>query len=372
MAHDARPLYYIANARMPTESAHGVQIAKMCEAFARAGAQVTLLVPRRRNTEAQDVFTAYGVERNFSVEYLPTIDLPLWLPGAFMLQTFVFATAALLRLAREPRLGLVYTRGEQPIFLAPFLPRRFALVWETHIKPAYLGRYARTARRASLLVAATKWYATEIPTLWPIEQKKVLYAPDGVALADFPVRTREVARQALALPDDKKIVLYAGSDLAWKGLYLLREASELLPEDTVTIFVGGSKEKGGVSSRRMFPGVRPYTEIPLWLAAADVLVMTGDPRSPIAREYTSPLKLFEYMAARRPIVATDLPATRDILSEAEAYLAPPDVVSLARTITEALMHPLEAAARARAARALVERYSWDARARGILSAISEV
>lgn len=39
-------LLYLANARLPTEKAHGYQICKMCEAFARTGAEITLMYPQ--------------------------------------------------------------------------------------------------------------------------------------------------------------------------------------------------------------------------------------------------------------------------------------------------------------------------------------
>jgi glycosyltransferase involved in cell wall biosynthesis len=298
------------------------------------------------------------------------LNLPLWLPGAFELRTLSFARAARHFLACEEEAAIVYTRGEMALFLAS-LPARFTLAWETHMLPARPARYQRAAERANAIVAITKHYAAEIPKVWRVKSDKVLYAPDGVSLAPFAhLPSRAEARRTLGLPLEKKIALYAGSDLPWKGLHLLREASELLPEDVLTVFVGTIKEVGAASPRRMFVAPQPYTKIPLWLAAADVLVLTGDPSSETARHYTSPLKLFEYMAAERPVVATDLPATRDILDDTTAYLAEPSASALAQAIEAALTHPEEASARAARARALVERYTWSERARAIAHLIS--
>ena len=63
-------IYYITNARMPTEKAHGYQIAKMCEQFAALGHQVVLAVPRRFNTLKDSIYTYYDIEENFCVEQL--------------------------------------------------------------------------------------------------------------------------------------------------------------------------------------------------------------------------------------------------------------------------------------------------------------
>lgn len=61
---------YLANIRLPTEKAHGVQIMKTCEAFARHGAKITLIVSSRNRTIQQDPFAYYNVKRNFDVRYV--------------------------------------------------------------------------------------------------------------------------------------------------------------------------------------------------------------------------------------------------------------------------------------------------------------
>ena len=68
-------IIYIANARIPTEKAHGVQIMKMCQAFAKIGNKVTLVLPRRRNPIIADPFEYYVVSQSFNIIKLPTIDL---------------------------------------------------------------------------------------------------------------------------------------------------------------------------------------------------------------------------------------------------------------------------------------------------------
>src|SRR3989338_4206680 len=73
-------LLYIANARIPTEKAHGVHIVKMCEALAVAGAEVILILPKRKNAIKQDIFSYYEVKRNFSVDRVPVID---WVDKGF-------------------------------------------------------------------------------------------------------------------------------------------------------------------------------------------------------------------------------------------------------------------------------------------------
>ena len=60
-------LAYVANVRMPTEKAHGYQVAKMCEVFA-FHAEVKLVVPTRRGEIKNDLFEYYNLQKNFKVE----------------------------------------------------------------------------------------------------------------------------------------------------------------------------------------------------------------------------------------------------------------------------------------------------------------
>lgn len=361
-------IYYIANARMQTEMAHGIQIAKMCEAFAVAGNEVTLILPALG--AHPDFFAAYGVKENFHIHYLPVLDLPLRLPGAFALLVLSFAIAVRVWLLKQEGEAVIYTRGETALFIEPLLPRRYALVWETHIKPRNPMRYRRVARRARALIAVTKYYAQEIPPLWGISLAKVLYTPDAVDVDDFlHPEPKAIARKRLGLPLDKKIVLYAGRIDSWKGVDTLLDVSELLPEDMQVVIIGGTEEQiqelRPHYPRVRFLGYRPYAELPDNQNAADVLVLTGNPSSETARFYTSPLKLFTYMASGIPIIAADLPSFRDVLSEREAFFFEPHAAVLAETLLFAIAHPEDAYGRASAARQKVQGFSWAERARVI-------
>ncbi|HEV8666352.1 MAG TPA: hypothetical protein VN665_00695, partial [Candidatus Paceibacterota bacterium] len=62
-------IYYVANARMPTEKAHGIQIAKMCEAFIESGIDLTLVVPSRKTTP-ESVQEFYNLRTPVAVQRL--------------------------------------------------------------------------------------------------------------------------------------------------------------------------------------------------------------------------------------------------------------------------------------------------------------
>lgn len=369
-------VYYVVNARMPTEKAHGTQIAKMCEAFAAAGQKVVLLVPKFKDSNAELVYAAYKVAPSFAVEFVPVIRLPLWIPGAFLLQSAHYAYVA-ARHIRSLQNVLVYTRGETILLLERFLPKYVPVVWETHIRPDRPERYTQAAQRAAAIITVTKYYEREIPTLWNVDSARVFCAPDAVALEDFDhPQTKEESRNRLGLSLQDKIVMYIGRVDGWKGLDMLCEASKLLPSGIQMVVIGG--ESAQVAALQdSYPSVRflgysPYEQLANNQVAADILVLTGNPASEIAQHYTSPLKLFTYMASGVPILAVDLPSYRDVLSEDTAFFSKPTVEDLAHSIEHLLAHQEDAAKRATAAKELVKEYSWHARAVHIVEHLKSV
>ncbi|MSU73604.1 glycosyltransferase, partial [Candidatus Kaiserbacteria bacterium] len=110
----------------------------------------------------------------------------------------------------------------------------------------------------------------------------------------------------------------------------------------------------------------PHAMVPLWQSAADVLVLPNTGTQDISTKYTSPMKLFEYMASGRPIVASDLPSIREVLPEDSGfYCAADNPRELAAAIRKVIDGPDEARLRADRAVDLVRAYAWEARARRI-------
>jgi glycosyltransferase involved in cell wall biosynthesis len=177
-------------------------------------------------------------------------------------------------------------------------------------------------------------------------------------------------------------ISYVGQLYPWKGAGLVVDVAARVPEARVVI-VGGQTnwtqddpdiaalgERAhalGVAERVELRGHVPYDRVPEALASASVALLPL-PDEPVARLFTSPLKLFDYMAAGVPIVASDLPALREVLRhEQNALLAAPgDPDAFAAAVRRLLAEPALAERLGRQARADVEGYSWDARARALL------
>ena len=179
--------------------------------------------------------------------------------------------------------------------------------------------------------------------------------------------TVQQLRERLGLPESARVVLYSGTFESYQGLPELVAAIPAVRArvpGTTFILVGAERANGlvahtGAESLVASGALRivdrqPRAEVAAYLALADVLV------SPRAYGGNLPLKIFDYLAAGRPIVATDIPTHRSVLSEERAVLVPPRTEALAEGIVSVLHDPDRARQLATAARGYAKmHFGWS-------------
>lgn len=381
-------LWYVANARIPGEKAHVCQIFKMCQAFAHQGFDVTLIHPQRVNSwqmlAVSDVWKYYNVERNFDIKQLKSFDSPslgvISHPVRFRLQALSFMCNVKGFMSSKADYGLVYSRDifSTMAILNSSVGSRLAVVFEAHKYPKTFSYWQIKLLRQKLdgLVVLNNWIKNKwIEMGFPAD--KIMVAQDGVDLTDYKEElSKQEARRKSGLPDHERIVFYAGHLYPWKGVYTLASAIQYLPENYRICFLGGTAEdraaligfcqQNKLSNINFLEHVSPG-KVPDYLASADVLVLPNSAKDERSRWLTSPLKLFEYMAAGRPIVAADLPSLREVISDGcEALLFEPDNPrSLAQQIIKAVEDVKLAQSIVREAKDKAASYSWDNRAANI-------
>lgn len=370
-------ILYIANSRIPTEKAHGIQIMKTCEAFSNLGHAVTLVTPRRFNHITNDPFEYYKVSRIFKIVKLPVIDLVEFGRLGFVIELFSFSISALFYVLSKSKNSIVYSRDELPIFLINF--SRKNIFWETHS-----GRWhtvAKLVARKCKGIISISQGLKDFYTENDIPANKIIVAHDGVSLEDFDIAIdKKTSREKLGLPQDKNIIMYTGHLYDWKGVQVLADAARLLSDKELVVFVGGTERdirnfqnKNGASKNIFILGKKPHSDVPLYLKAADVLVLPNSGKNEISAKYTSPIKLFEYMASGTPIVASRTPSLQEVLNEKNAlFTEPDDSSSFAQSIKRVLSDENLSAAVAQKALEDVRRYTWDKRAELIISSIENV
>jgi len=364
-----KKIFYIANIRLPTERAHGIQIMKTCEAFVKNGSDVTLIVPHRFNKIKADPFVYYGVKPQFSIVRVPTIDLVRFGKIGFFIGTIFFSECVVwyIRLQRQKE-KIIYSRDVWPLINTSFLG--WKLFWEAHMgSRSFLTR--KLLKRLTGLITITNGLKNLYEHLG-IAAGRIFVAPDAVDLNDFNVSvSRAESREKLSLPSDKKIAIYIGLLDAWKGYRTLLEASKLIQDNTILIVIIGGTDTQVSELRKeysqvRFLGYQEYSALPVNQKSADVLVIPNSAKYPISKYFTSPLKLFAHMASGVPIVAADLPSIREIVDESDVvFFAPDDPVDLAKKITLTLSDS-KATERAMHAKGKASLYSWDNRGKNII------
>jgi glycosyltransferase involved in cell wall biosynthesis len=371
-------LFYIANIRIPTEKAHGVAIVKSCEAFARAGVETALIVPRRRTPFEKSVFETYNVKEIFSVRFLPTLDLIGRKAGRFVfrLQAFTFNIFLLLFLLFKSRGIVLYTRDPGILFLRYL---GYKIILECHLIPHHREVFFNIAKKASRIVVISNALKNAFLKAG-FDEDQIVVAPSGVDLSIFDISmTKEEARGFLGLPLESFIAVYTGNFTTMgedKGISDTLRALKRVP-DVIFVAVGGNEKDIArykkdahdlsVSDQVILRGTTSQRTLAIYQKSADVLLMPF-PDTAHYRNHMSPVKMFEYMASGRPIIASDLPTICEILNDENAIIVhPSDPHAIAKGLERAMKEETSNISD----RALedVKAYSWDVRTRNVLNHI---
>jgi glycosyltransferase involved in cell wall biosynthesis len=187
------------------------------------------------------------------------------------------------------------------------------------------------------------------------------------------------ARRILNLPSEGILATYVGALRTMgmeKGIGVALKALLHLPQNVTLLLVGGNQEDVifykrqakvlGVGGRVIFAGFVPHLKVPMYLSASDVLIAPF-PKTPHYEFYMSPMKIFEYMASNRPIVASDLESIREIVKDNSAVLvSAEDAFALASGITKLMADKEKVSEYASNALKIVSDHSWEKRALRIL------
>jgi glycosyltransferase involved in cell wall biosynthesis len=387
-------IVYITNVRLPTYRAHGLQIMKMCEAFAGAGADVTLVAPRLCPVPDQEPFLYYRVRRTFSVHRVPILEILSVgrLPKQWLayLQSASFTLCALAYCACRGFLSrntVLYTRDYMTGFALALLGFRPVLELHDYRGERPKWRYQFLLRRARLIVTNSEGTSVALQRHYP-RRARTTALPNGIDASFFDIpQSQAEARARFGIPAAAAVIAYAGrleTVGLEKGVSILlcafartRRAhpGALLaiaggPDDLVEKYRVQARELDIPDAAVRFTGHLPYADMPLFLRAVDIAVIPFPAVKQLATT-ASPLKTLEFMAAGKTIVASDLPTLRGMLNEENAlFFAPGDAGGLAERLMTALTQRDRMRQLGERARADAAAHAWSARARAILAELT--
>jgi len=372
---------YISTAEVPSNRANSLQVMKVSQALLKLGHSVQLYLPTGRNVSWEELAETYGLTESFPVTRLPSRSL---------FKRMDFTLASLSR-ARREKADLVYTRMVWTALLARL--GGFLTVLELHDQP--VGRFGPMVYRWYIRLKKPKLTVYITRALKQLVDQHVgavaipaeaIIAPDGVDLDlyhNLPEPSQ--ARTALGLPEEFTAV-YTGGFYPGRGLELLEPLAQAFPQVRF-VWIGGDAEQVNTWSVRLAEkGISNVTltghisnqRVPLCQAAADILLLPyshkfgGSGGGNIAG-VSSPLKLFEYLAAGRAILASDLPVLREVLNEDLAAFYPPeDFSALCSSFAGLLADSGKRHRLGDAARNAAQAYDWRTRMRMIMDAVTSL
>ena len=370
---------------MPTEKAHGLQIAKMCEAFADLEVQnqkikVNLVIPSRKNPIKESIFDYYQIKKNFKITKLTCLSFGKFPKLNFWLQSLSFAISALLY-SLFKRSDFIYSRDIGICFILSFFNKN--VVFEDHEPPLskkFFYKIFLKKIRKKVLVARN---LEEIYKNLGINQKSYMIAPNGVDLNEFAKanKNKNLWKEKFNLAKEDKIVLYTGHFYKWKGIYTLIDSAKFLDNNIKIVLFGGYPQnqreiKEYIENNKIknifLHEFIPHKKIIPYLKSADILVLPNTSKEERSSKYTTPIKMFEYMASNVPIVASNLESFSFYLkNEINAVLFEPDnSKNLANKINFLFQNKKIAEKIAEKAYEDVQKYSWIKRAEKIIKFIT--
>ena len=374
-------IYYVAHCRFPSPRAHALQIAKMTEAMRLSGADVHLILPRRKNTITQTPREFYGLRLDIPAHFLPVLNLYAWGRIGYFLGGLSFLVSYWLFFMRKKIHGERFTLYTIDMDEFSFVGVSFLgvpFVMEIHGAKQYGALLNRMFTRARAILTINTIIKRTLVENFFISPEKILVHPNGIDLALFskPVN-RDAWRAKWHIAREAPLALYVGKCYDWKGMELFPEVFRALPHITFA-FVGCTKKEFETVTgapcayaNALFFGERPYQEMPHWMKSADVLLVIGTKKSDYSYYQTSPMKLFEYMATDVPILAAGTPAIRDAVSSQDVFFYEPDnAESFVENIKKILNDESRARQVASHARTSAEKFSWEHRAKMILPHIN--
>jgi glycosyltransferase involved in cell wall biosynthesis len=374
------PIYYLSHSYVPSRYANSIQVMRMCEALAVHAGPLELFCRRQRLSQC-DPFAHYGVRSCFRVR-------SLWAPQVRVLGRLCYTALGLLRVLALPRPRLIYARDSYLLGVLAVLGLcRAPTVLEVHQPPqddlerALMRRIFADPHFARLVVISRALDERYRALFGDLLGNRIVVAPDAAALLPVPVGA---AAQPCEPDRGRPFTLgYAGSLKPGKGIELIAALAERLPDVAFEVLGGAPEEVGAWRARCKVPNFRlrgfvPPAEVSPALAGCDALlapyqprVLVGPKRVDIA-PWMSPLKIFEAMANGRPILASDVPAVREVLHDGHnALLAPPDDIDAWVDRIRALQRDpsIGRALAARARREVEQTHNWEQRAQMILAAV---
>jgi len=380
-------IVYLSDATIPSEMANSVSIINLCNAFNELGAEIHLVKPWRyknRKINSDDIYKIYGINNKFNIVNTPYLDLSmiqnfspdLLLRSVNYLSKRIWQKHVVNYVVNNFSPDIIHMRNNIPFALYHLRKINKLVFLEFYDVPTkfYLDIYKKAivGNKNLILSAITSNLADKISELFQIERKKIAISPSGVDKSRF-------SKHILNFNKIRKTIMYIGSLHSNRGIDNFILASKHVNEHDFLI-VGGTEQDSDKlkvkfnlnnKSNLKFVSHQTHSKISDYYNNADILILPMTSNQSHTRLYSSPNKLFEYMASGKPIIASDLPSINEVVTHNHSALLfkPDDSNDLTKKIYELVNNKKLAEKLSLNSLNLVDNYTWQTKARNMLDLI---
>lgn len=341
---------------IPSHKAHSVNTVKMAEGFYLLGHDVEVLIVKRfletiNRFKFKNIHEFYGVNKGIKFKYFTDKTFSFFTEARYLrgisrnllkilkkivprIEEFFGPYKKISTYCKINRIDLCFCRDTEIAAYYNILNKIPTLIESHYNAKLYINpnmeKLFNLSRNKSFKALITihnvlkKYFMN-----YGIPEEKILVHEDVADLSEFDkiVENKLDLRKKLNLPLNKKIILYTGHMRKEGGIKTIFEAANLLKNENYCYYlIGGDKHqikfwknylvKNNIDVKVNIIGFKPHKIIPYYLKAADILLAIYSKDDPVIK-YISPMKLFEYMASKTPIIASKWKRISEILNNDE-------------------------------------------------------
>ena len=330
-------IIYWSFSTLPSHAANAVNVMKMASAFANLDHEVIVIAIKGDSSiDCLELFENYGVKNNFKIIRTTYSRVKLgWIVWGFRM----------LRIVVKTKPDLIFARDSFGALLSALIG--FNVFFEAHSAPhgrdKILFKFLFSLKRIRKIIVISKSLRDYLYGLYAIDNSKIIIAPDAVEQSWITKRENAlIYRKELGYRESDYLIGYAGSLYKGRGIELIMEIAKRRQLDKFIIIGGPSKEREIFITQAnnfglnniSFKNYVPHSLLPKYLFSCDILLMPYQRElktannGPDTSRFMSPLKMFEYMASGKPIIASNLDVIKEILvNERNSLLVEPDNIS---------------------------------------------